>query len=56
MDERPGATGASDFVDDSAPPGAGVRNRRAVMRSARDELSTRARAVESMNEAVDPQS
>ena len=52
-DEHPGA---SDFVDDSTLPEAGVRNRSAAMRSARAELSTRARAVENMNEAVNPQS
>lgn len=52
-DERPGA---SDFVDDSALPEAGVRSRSAAIRSARAELSTRALAVESMNDAVDPQS
>ena len=57
-DARPGAAGASDFVDNStlAEAEAGVRNRSAAMRSARAELSTRARAVESMNEAVNPQS
>lgn len=49
------ADGASTPVGVSATHESGERSRSAAMRSARAELSKRARAVEEMNEAVHPQ-
>lgn len=54
-DASAAADGASTPAGDSAPHDPGKRGGSAALRSARTELSKHARAVEEMNESVDPE-